>query len=162
VVVAVVEQAAELRQQAVAVQRAGVERPHERADPGDPAVLLAGVPATLAAPDEDECAEREQHGRQDRDQGRPLHARPETSSRRSRYRRTATLRSASAVTYSRPRLPISSRSSRPSCARRISSARSSGRPGGSTTPQPTRSTSWAVSLEPSAATITGLPTAMIP
>ena len=45
---------------------------------------------------------------------------------------------------------------------RIVTAASSGRSGGMTTPQPTRSTSWAVSLSASAATIAGLPVAMIP
>ena len=71
-------------------------------------------------------------------------------------------RSASATTYSRPRRPISSRSSSPSCAARIAAASSSGRPGGTTMPQPALLTSCAVSLSSSAATITGRPTARIP
>src|SRR5205823_6508104 len=79
-----VEQAAELRQQAIAVERRRVERADERADLRDAAVLLARMAAALGPADDDEDPEDEQRRDDDRDGSAALHVRPETSRRSSR------------------------------------------------------------------------------
>src|SRR5256714_7983319 len=151
--------------------RAVVERERDIRAPS--AAAVDGIAGRNEAPDlgargktlsrEAECRRRSGcHGEEGREQKGSASRHLTSSFSSSRYRSTATVRSASATAYSRARRPISSKSYSPSCARRIAAARSSGWPGGTTTPQPTRPTSSAVSLSASEAGIPGRPSASQP